>query len=449
MSKPATTSRDWIWLTVVTAPVVGLVTFLVLAAISWQTHAAAIKPELLQRFPEQIVDAESPASVQYAMETSDEYTELYREMSFAEGALSYKYDRLLDILMERRPKQNDSKAWFVAENPDPRLLKYVDEFLEEAKPILANMQKLGRTGKQIWSPGGSLYVNQSGMIVRNWGYGDLGSTLTLEIMSAIQANDQQRLSDALDLLQRDGLRDYQPDFVLNVLPAGLTVPVWEQDQLDTVKDMMASIEDLQAQWRNYLHSRELAEIPWLLGKADADRNGNQSVPRIDAPSRRLAWLNAQETFSTIRIGTLSSLQKFADARADLLRRPKSSLDVALQFPVYGQQKATTNTSWYAEEYLKRSNQIHFARTAIALREYHLRNDAFPEHLSELTTLGLPEKATHDILDQPFEYQKTDQGCRLSNASMFFDPETTLSNSYQTPKETLTTVLDEYRQLSFR
>lgn len=437
MKRPHKTSSDWIWLSVVTAPVAGLLTFLTVAAFTWQSRAATIKPRLQEYFPAEWIDAKSPQAAAYDAKRSTDSTERLRELGYAASAIQAKYSWLFDVLSE----QTD---WYLDSDLDPRIPERVEDYLSESQALLEALQGDPLESQTVWLPveyGNPVFVNQE---LTN--YGSLSQIIVTAMESAVRAEDCDRFLSLAKLFKRWRMTP-NPE----LLSGALAVPMWNETQLNELKRMTLDFGNDATAMENRKRDLILNQIRWLLGRNPVDRYSPDPFKFIYAPSNRLGWLDRLEASHRVLAngpGTLAAVRKLDRREREIVWGSNREIDVALQFPIYGQTKSVGSTSSYALTLVREANELRFLRTAIALREYELIHGQFPEKLDALNDVGLPSESAEDPLGESFPYESTPDGYQLTNSSVAFQTGNVYGENFY-DYQLISRGVGKYRQLIFR
>jgi hypothetical protein len=449
MSDPSTRFRDRSLFALVLVPVVALVAFVACAAASWKTEAAKIRPMLLDSFPATLVDAPSPVAVAYDERTSTDKTAAFRELGYAAHVLSDKYRVLFEILGQHLNRQEDQ-----IESPEEGhgVYKYVDDYLAEAQPLLKRIQELQPDSETIWLPlefGNPQYWSSDSNL-----YANLLQLLMTEFRSAVRGKETDRAVRAIKLLHgiEAPINDIRrPD---RLLAESMGTSIWSEAELDQFVELLGDERDLDELWKQSMRHRQLYLKPWLLHDRDVPGHNREPVPVSVAPSRRVEWLRRHQDYANVGgVGSVGMVKKVGQVFGKSKEASDAKMDVALQYPNYGRFASLdgegSETS-LAVAYTGIANERRVARTAVAIASYKVKFGEYPRALGELTKVGLPASETLDPNGQPFQYVIDDQDCRLGNAATPFPRGRGYRfESFQSPVETLSAVLQYYQEIEFR
>lgn len=428
---------DWLWLTLAAAPVFGLIAIFAIAAMTWQARAATIKPQLLKRLPEAWVEAESPEAMAYAETTSRESTKLFREIEYAALTVHSKHSVLLELL-----DRDEYQRWYLDDETDPRLLAHVNEFVADAEPLLKAAQGLSETGKSVWLP-----IEFSNPNRGQYHPADLNEILEIVMEMAVQDRDAERFGRLVELLGRDGLRDYRNGLLVKIMPQAATVPMWSADDIGLLQSTLAKLDDPNVRWAEALNRIVLDRAHWMLGKPSRTDYRNGERRNTYAPSERLQSLRQVEMASRWNIDSISAIRKAQESVSQWDESGDTPVDVTVQFPTYGQTEFGWNVQYLVRSHVGNAYQLRFVRTAIALRISQLREGSFPEDLERLVAVGMARQDLRDPLGSLLLYHANDSGgCTLGSASRSFVD--SALQSFQTPEDTLATLLNDFQVLEF-
>jgi hypothetical protein len=227
----------------------------------------------------------------------------------------------------------------------------------------------------------------------------------------------------------------------------MTLPMWSEADAEQLDGLLDDLAAAQQPWDATLQRRLVAATPWLLGKPDHEWFHYVKESRTFAPSLRLEFLDDYRKLSQLDIDAASVVRRAQTIESERAGPLATPIDVAVQFPTYGQPENGTHRMFLSSDYLRRRYQLRFVRTAVALRLYRVRHGSFPERLEQLTSVGLPAEALRDPIGELMEYRQDEAGgCTLANASRPFFRLAGF-RSYQTPDDDmLATVLDQFRVL---
>ena len=412
MSKPVTTARDRSLLILIAIPIGAFVVLMLAAGAKWQTETAKIRPLLLKNLPSEIVDAPSPifASDQ-ATANSDQTTE-YRQLGFAISRLNEKYGLLFEIF-------KDENAILAEVDPDREAGKITDEYLAEAAPLIRRLTQLNVETDQIWLP--NEYSNPVHSVDDSYGFRTIPRMVKTEFRRAVELRDSQRALKALELYDRlGGISSSDIQMVSSVVQS-IATGIWSEVDLQRVGEIASSRANYQQEYNQMMRSSLIHQIPWLLKGYDLSERRGEPFLLVSAPSYRTQWLGDFKRIGEIRsFGNPASTGKFQQLQTETSRSRRERLDASIQFPVYGNlHRGVFTNNYLVRSFIRRTNERRFVLTAIALVQYQSQFGTFPESLPELTEVGLPDSEMIDPSDRYFSYQRTDGGCRLSNASEWF------------------------------
>lgn len=441
MNAARKTPRDRMMIALVVVPPVTLLLFCVSAAAKWQTTKAKIRPLLEQTIAPELIDSPSPAGAAYAARTNDENTERYQDLVAAINVLNARYAVLFEILDDEMDWADDLDT----ERPSDHAVR---DYLVEADPLLQLLKELKPNLSSIWFPYESGNpVGTSNALIYSRGIPDL---LRVEYRAAVRAKQPDRAIEVFDLFQSLGagtntLDAYQ---LLPLVLESLQAEIWSAADLEQIDQLVQDSPDFDSQWRSHLEGVILEQSPRLLYGKELQSWSRDPIPRTYSPSQRLHWLeNTRRYLSVGDLGTLRSVKQVLEIEADVLGEPSGGLDTSIQVPTYSDPYGGgISRSSLARMYVKAANDHRFARTAIAIVQYKLKFNSYPQSLDDLNQVDLPTSATLDPLERAFRYESNGTGCTLGNASIIFTEGHASWVSFQTDGLALASLLQSNREL---
>ncbi|MCO8122633.1 hypothetical protein NHH03_12875 [Stieleria sp. TO1_6] len=470
MNATTTTSRDRTLIGLIALPLLLLGILLICSIVSWQRHAAQIKPMLLDSFGADIINTACPLETHYRSTTSTQQTATLRSILYAVDALDTKY-RSVSSLIRTDDEDPAKESWYETRNEQP-VDQYVTQYLDEARPIVDALATLDLTGPAIWLPSDFGYRNDwtndvyrieqlIGLLRINF-HAALKSAAnsaepdTQPALSALRLYDQfVALPISTSRVGWEQRRLSQEFSFLRAVEISLQHDLWNETDLQTISDSVGKQINDQSRWQQTIESEQLARAPWLDdAKLEQEYDSTTYVETI-APSRRVEWLTQYNRLEQMGgIGTPRAINTALKIQTEYWDERGRGIDAALQFPLYSNEVSMSrmdgSKAWLAKLFAKVANERRHARTAVAIALYKSKFGSFPDTLDELSKVGLAVDDRQDLNHNTFEYVVDDDAARLGNAAHEFPLQIhTNIEIYDTPAHTLTSILEQYRMTTIR
>ncbi len=296
----------------------------------------------------------------------------------------------------------------------------VAEYLVHVRPIIEKIHQATEYPTPVWQPIhfdgiGTLLgpIQQSRSISR---------TLQLDAEYAIYTQESERALQ--DIRSMDGVaKAYDWDiFVVakfvasaammvkyNTICRSLYSSPWSIDQLEELRSLVDTPPDVVAQWPSLIASERATTLE-SLGDYESLRrwNSQDHYPRLVAllmslPSAKLSYLNHTAAWQSLG-GDFSSMLEASN------KLTHEQIAASSDFPRIDNIIDGLFGSWYpqAVQSLARNEDFRrFTKTALAIKQFHLSNQRWPDRLGELETVGLNASDWTTIDRGQFGYEAKD------------------------------------------
>lgn len=363
---------------------------------------------------------------------NESLTRRYREQSTEEG--SQEWGEVLALVSNRiitsRVSWFDSPE-YTSDDAKPNDFKgsekyyeTMNHFLEEAKPVIAQVKKLKSTGKPVWQR--IRFEGMNTLLPSLQNSRSVMHLLSLEFDYALHVADRERAIQALDAMQ-NCIDAFNSDFcyvanLVNVacefiqygrIRESLASSMWTDEDLVGLMKRIGEPIDIRSVWQNSLDG-ELA-MAMETDFYDGDLSG-MDAPRLVTDMRgllRRAWKlpsvrkyvwDQTQKYRNIADEGLDGLstrtQKIDDA---MIAEMKDSMHASLLAQMSGSKNQVAK-AWERFDMMRR-----LTLTALALKRYRMDKNSWPAQLGELEAYGLSERDWHETKFSPFGYHVEEDG----------------------------------------
>ena len=389
------------------------------------------------------IDSEYQRLVSLGMPTSDESArQAFREFTSAEAAQVWAevlyIDRNLDRGVQSELDEDDpdeAPNRFIPGGPWPEEAR-VAYYLDHMRPVIARIYEACDLPKPTWQP--LEFRGFSTLLEPLQASRNVTRILAMEAKHAAYHREAERALRAITA-QADVAEAFDwsigmvSELVHNALVMHhfesiwltLGTDLWDADQLS---ELLGQVEEPTFSNERWVRTMSF-ERGLLLGSMTGDGSllGNSGEDEIlqrlfSVPTVRAEYLRfAREWEQMGADGLANVLALSQDSVADAVAR-NSFLDVI-----------TPALHSYAKSYERLEKQRRLTRTALGMRQFYLQNQAWPERLSELESVGLD---TDDYTMQSgnrFVWREVEGGHELSNREPLKTDEEEFSQSTSNPR----------------
>lgn len=289
-----------------------------------------------------------------------------------------------------------------------------DAYLNSLQPAIELLKDASAAPKPIWHP---IHFNGfSTLLPYSQRAREVANVLKYDAEYAIYISDTKRAIRDLELLLATSLANESDLLVVwfvaqainemrwQFIQRSLFANVWSEDELQSVADLIGSPVDIARVWprlidselamsRSFFHDSDDAMWKMVFGESSAwwtRRFATLPTNQLAYTESTLLWRDvAEEGFD----GAISRARELSRAQegqgnvlVDLLGGPRVN-------PL--------------AQFLRSEDQRRLTMTAVAIKQFQLRNDTWPEQLSDLETLGSDAKVWSSVESGRFGYRVVD------------------------------------------
>jgi hypothetical protein len=187
----------------------------------------------------------------------------------------------------------------------------------------------------------------------------------------------------------------------------LACDLWTEEHLDQLLEQLGPPIEADGKWQRVFAGERAMTASALMNPASQLDLG-QGSPfwlLVKLPSQREAWIRAYDAMLAVGEGPLDGLlDRARELEASWqVSRPNgrgsffdlTRVQVSLFFPAL---------EAYANAFVRSENGRRLARTALAVKKYHLRNGTWPTELQQLEQVGLKASDWRIVSGEPLGYQ---------------------------------------------
>ncbi|WP_146524565.1 hypothetical protein [Novipirellula artificiosorum] len=423
------TRSDYHYLLLVAAPLVTLVTMFGIAIFSaWKSQRYCESGLQLVTGLERPM-APTALADWYDARSSKADTVKWQELEMASVAVNY-LERVSNM-----NHRNRSLSW-VPPGESSRTAERNERFATLVKPIVDQLKAMPEPGQPVWHP-----LDYDNLTLQSMP-APVSAVLMFEMSDAYHQGDTRRAIEAIRLGdQLLGPRSktaiqipqFHQQMVGRLIRLSLRDNLWSEPDLAEIQQLMSAQGDAEESWRNHVTMDALRVAPWLLdhyrgsryrhyahgtNPLSQDRSGEWRVVPSEAIGIVDQYTHAVQLEG--QPGTADHSNSAARTLPSRFPRPWNDepqkrfyFDQWLKMPYVDPNPDISsignNLPSFAQQLVDHTKDQRFTRTAIALKQYQMKFDRYPETLNELTKVGLPASAMLGSEGKPFYYRVEKQG----------------------------------------
>ncbi len=292
----------------------------------------------------------------------------------------------------------------------------IAEFLQEVRPLIAQIEQAGRYPTPVWQP--IAFNGVSTLLPEIQPSRSVIRLLQLEVQHALYHRDTERALRGLAAMQATAAA-FEWDFCMvadlvglalrslhrDAIRQSLAETDWEPAQLDQLLAQVQHPRDVAVRWRRICAGERAMTLAWLQGSRDELDGmlprGNRRYPPalLLIPSGTKKYLDQMAAFQQMgEQGVLGITARAQDLEQELTRPDRRRFDellTALFLPAMAAMAAA-----YEREELDRR----LTRTALGIKRYRVSEGRWPARLSDLAAVGLEPKDWTALQAGPFGYK---------------------------------------------
>lgn len=292
----------------------------------------------------------------------------------------------------------------------------IAEFLQEVRPLIAQIEQAGRYPTPVWQPiafnGFSTWLDEcqiSRAVIR---------LLQLEVQHALYHRDPERALRGLAAM-RTTAAAFEWDFCMvadlvgialrgihcSTIRQSLADTDWEPTQLDQLLAQVERQRDVAARWHRICAGERAMTLAWLRGsREDLERRlpretARYPVAQLLVPSGTKKYLDHMASFQQLgAVGALGIATRAKELEKESFQpdgKRFNDLLTALFPPAF----SGVATSYEQDELDRR-----LTRTALGVKRYRVSEGRWPARLSDLAAVGLEDKDWTALQAGPFGYR---------------------------------------------
>lgn len=292
----------------------------------------------------------------------------------------------------------------------------IAEFLQEIRPLIAQIEQAGRYPTPVWQP--IAFSGVATLLPECQASRAVIRLLHLEVLHALYHRDTERALRGLAAMQATAAA-FEWDFCMvadlfgialrsvhrDAIRQSLAETDWEPAQLDQLLAQVQHPRDFATRWHRTWAGERAMTLAWLQGsREDLDGMLPRETPRylsalLLPPSGTKKYLDHMATFQQLGepgvLGIVARARDWEKESSPRARRRFDDLLSALFLPAV----AMVATAYEREELDRR-----LTRTALGIKRYRVSEGRWPARLSDLAAVGLEPNDWTALQAGPFGYK---------------------------------------------